>query len=479
MSRITGIILLFILILGFVILRPVNPDEPYYTLASSQVHRGEIPYKDFLFHQTPLMLYVYSLISHFGYWSLILGRMFSIMFLLASFFLLYSAFVKRKLSVSIQGLFVFLFFLNGFFMDWMTVVRVYALSVFLLSLGLFFFHKFLISENSRKYLLLASLTFTLLVFVKITFIANLIVFICFSLYLIWKNKSPKKVSYFLWLLLPVFILPMLFMLSFHNSLDNVYFNLLTVNYINREYHLFSFESSLIRFLLFIFIPQNLLIIALIFISGWKFDFIEQFIIFNVLAYSGIHLFAQMLPEYLSVMIPFILLLAVRRYSTAESNLRKFWKNLTEKKIRYLLITLYLLFFFFSENNIRYHVLGKKELMPNAIELYILDQKLSGLKGETVLSSWWGYSAYLSKDQMIPMDYLSYYINNYVSKEDILRFRISTPKKCEEIIYERKADLIVYDSNNPLFLEKFASSIENNYIREWEYNKVTVFRKRDR
>lgn len=478
MNRIIIKILLFIFVLSFVFLRPVNPDEPYYTLSSSEVMKGKIPYEDFLFHQTPVMLYVYSIVSYFGFWSLILGRLLSVIMMIAGFILLFNTFIKNKFSKREQNLFIFLFFLNGFFIDWMTVIRVYALSVFMLSAGVVCFYKFAKSDYGRIYLLLTSIIFTLLVFVKIVFAANLVVSILFSLYFLWKKDRANKVIYLAYLFLPVVILPLLFILPYYGIFDKIHFNLLTINYINREHHLFSFGPALTKFLLFFLVPQNLLIIVLLFASGSRYDFFEKFIILNVLAYAGIHLFAQMLPEYLSVIFPFILLLAVTRYKSAESNIGKISKGFSGQKIGVIVCALYLLFFFFSETNIRYYISGKEELMPNAIQLFRLDQKLPSVNGEKVLSSWWGYSAYMGKDQIVPIDYLSYYIFEYVSKEEIDRYGIKTPQACEKIIREKKADLIVYDTMNPLFLEKFAAYIESNYINELEYNNVIIYRKKD-
>jgi len=145
------LIVFFLMVLAFAIIRPVNPDEPYYTISSSLVMEGKAPYIDFLFHHMPLTIYIYSVISNYGYWSLVLGRFLSVIFIFISFFLIYTNFIQSLNDKKLIFLFTILFFTNGFFLDWTSVIRVYSLSILLLTSGIIFFHFYITKENKEFY----------------------------------------------------------------------------------------------------------------------------------------------------------------------------------------------------------------------------------------------------------------------------------------------------------------------------------------
>lgn len=63
--------------LTFVFVGRINADEGWYLYAGRLVWRGELPYADFAFTQTPLMPYVYGLVQSIEP-SLVLGRMVSV-----------------------------------------------------------------------------------------------------------------------------------------------------------------------------------------------------------------------------------------------------------------------------------------------------------------------------------------------------------------------------------------------------------------
>ena len=84
------IIALTLLILGFSFIKPINIDEGYYIASAQEVLDGKLLYKDFIFHQMPVTIYVYSVISDFGFTSLILGRILSVSMISLSCLLLLS-----------------------------------------------------------------------------------------------------------------------------------------------------------------------------------------------------------------------------------------------------------------------------------------------------------------------------------------------------------------------------------------------------
>lgn len=80
----------------------VHHDEGWYLYASQLVYRGELPYLDFAYFQTPLLPYVYGLFQHLTGPGILTGRFTSLVFSLALAALTTS--VARRLGGNLAGI---------------------------------------------------------------------------------------------------------------------------------------------------------------------------------------------------------------------------------------------------------------------------------------------------------------------------------------------------------------------------------------
>jgi hypothetical protein len=112
--------------------RNIDGDEGYYTLAASLVSHGKLPYQDFFFPQMPLLPFAY------GPWTAVFGetwfgaRSLSVVCAAATGLVLFvhvsGRWRSRKLGLVAVGLYVS----SVLVLIWMTVVKTYPLSTFLL-----------------------------------------------------------------------------------------------------------------------------------------------------------------------------------------------------------------------------------------------------------------------------------------------------------------------------------------------------------
>ncbi len=465
---------LILLSLAFAAIRPLNPDEPYYTVSASNIMNGRSPYFDFPFHQMPVMLYVYSIASLYGFWSLAAGRLLSIILVVLSYAVI-RKFILPGLNRKKSLLLGILFFTNAFLWDWGVTIRIYALSILLLISALSAFKLFLDNPDRKLYLILSGLFFTILVFTKIVFLLNLVIFLSYSAYLLWKKRSYSSVIQVCVFPAIVFIIALALYLK---NPDTLYFNIIKINLLARDNFLEPFGISLQKYLTFFIIPQNLIIIILLAISGFRYSFFEIFILINMAVYVLIHLFAQMLPEYLCVITPMLLIMLFDRIDLTEARLIKLLKLKPDFNVKALICLVYILFIPLSDINLRYRFLGKEEGMLNPVEMHSLAEKVSGFPGKTILSSWEGYSVYSSKMPLFADNYLAQYTVPFIEPESASMRKLSSNSDYLSAIKNKVPDIIIYDKFNKSHLEGSLETIENNYVKNFEYKNVTVYTKRN-
>ena len=105
----TGYLLLSVFLLlgnAMVFFRPIYMDEGFYLYAAKNIADGEILYKDFIFHQTPVSVYVFSFLSGYGYFSYILLRYLSLLLIFLIILLVYERVYKltKDNTASSRGL---------------------------------------------------------------------------------------------------------------------------------------------------------------------------------------------------------------------------------------------------------------------------------------------------------------------------------------------------------------------------------------
>ncbi len=109
------------------LLRSIDGDEGSYLLAAKLAAHGDVPYRDFIYPQMPLLPYVY------GAWSLLAGeswyaaRLLSALLAIALAAVLY-AFAARRFGRRLALLGLTLFLSSSLVFGWLTVVKTYALS---------------------------------------------------------------------------------------------------------------------------------------------------------------------------------------------------------------------------------------------------------------------------------------------------------------------------------------------------------------
>ncbi len=461
------------LILGYSLIRPVNIDESYYISTAQNILEGRVLYTDFMFHQMPLSVYLFSIISDFDFWSLISGRLFSVILIFYSGFLLINV-AKKKAGSNVVTLFMILFFINSFFIDWAILIRIYSLSVILLSAGIYFYDKYLNNNNQFSNLIFSLLSFVLLVYTKVTFIALYVIFIIFILTL--KNNGKKVLFKTLLLSILYSVLPLLiFLLLFGRYLEEFYFNVFTINFITKENIDIAFIPGLIKFLTYFLLPQNLILLMIIVFSGIVYSKFEKFLLLNIISYLLISIFTRILPEYMVSISPIIILLACIRFSKFAVNINTKFSHVSVNRVFTLTIILYIFSVPFGIIHIK-NIIEGHELMMNPLQLYSFEKQINGLNGNTVLSSWEGYSIFSEKQPLLKDQYGSAFIYKYVDERDIKKYKISRDNDYISLINERVPDIIIYDHNNSAHLDSMLNIINRNYKRKFSYKSVEVYSK---
>lgn len=468
------IIALSLIVLGYTFFSPVNIDEGYYIASAQEVSEGKMLYKDFIFHQMPLTIYVYFVVSDFGFWSLALGRALSVLMISLSCLLLLSIVKKLSNNNAIFIFFIF-YFLNSFLIDWSILIRIYALSILFLSLGVFCFNRFLSTQYNSTYLFLSVLSFSLLVITKVTFISIYLVLILFIILAIIKYDKKNSYKNIIIAFIASVIPALIFMLFFGKYLEEFYFNVFTVNFITKEHVDPPFVSSLLKYFSFFLLPQNLVLLAVILISGFKFTFFEKFLIVNILCFTLIHISSRMLMEYLSSITPLLILFSCLRYQKFADKIMTKYRYFSAKRIYIYLVILYILSAPFSITHLK-NIIEGTELLMNPIQLYSFEQRINSLKGNTVLSSWEGYSIFSEKLPILNEQYGGAFINKYVGEMDILKYNIARQKDYENLVLNKTPDIIIYDNLNSAHLDDLKDLICKNYNKAFEYKSVEVFSK---
>ncbi len=474
-AKYTVIALLSLLTLGLSFFRPINTDEGYYVASGEMITEGEIPYRDFIFHQMPLSIYVYSFVSNLNFWSLVSGRILSVVMLILSF-LIFSSIVRQEFSYKEYIVFVLMFFLNSFFIDWAVLIRIYSLSALLLSSGVYYFYRFSGDRKKSYYLFLSVFSFSLLVFTKITFIFNLLIVIFFVVFVMIRYDRKKLLGNVFITLLAAAGPFAVFILIFGKSYEELYFNVYHVNMIAKEHIDAPFTTNFVKFFRFFILPQNLIIITIISFSGFKYSLFEKFLIANVMGFVLVHIPSRMLMEYLSSVTPLIILLSSLRYKQFELNLSRIVRTLSSKRILVSVMLLYLISIPFGIVHLRYLLQGK-ELYMNPVQLYYFEQKVNSLNGQTVLSSWVGYSVFSDKQPILKDQYVPAYISKYLTDAEMCKFGVTTKNQYRNLILEKLPDIIIYDrSIIPSNTEGLEEIISSNYHKVFEYKSVSVFQR---
>jgi len=462
----------FVLIAIFSFIRPMNYDEAYYIESSHLLISGNLPYSNFHFHMMPLLLLLYAPFSSFGFWSYVILKIVSVAFILFTFLIYRSFLLKKGFDSKNVMYFSALFFFNSFFLDWALAIKIYSVSIFLFAGYIFYFDKYISGNYQNKNLYISALFMLLLLFLKLSFAGNVALFFGFAVYALKKNKAGKNVNLFLTCCL-IFIIPLILLIFLYRSnYDKLYFDLVESNLIMRKYY-YPFDFS--KIYLPLLVPQNLILIFIIVLSGLKYSMVEKFIFFNIFIFILVHSFTSMLPEYYSTIIPLVILLSVFRFERFLSIVKSKIPNLSASGIIYAVSIVYILSIPFGISSL-IHIFDNKPLVLNTFEMITLRETINSTPGKTILSSWVGYSIYSNKEPLMADQYVSSFLREYMSQDEVKHHNVSTYNDFRILILEDKPDIIVYDSVNPSHLKGLQYLIKNRYSVQAEYKNVIVYRK---
>jgi len=458
----------------FIIYRPLNHDETYY-LASSKImfQEGKLPYKDFIFHQMPAILFIYMPVALLDIWGLIIGRLISSILLFFSFLIFLKTFKKDFQNKYI--IFLILFWLNLFLIDWAVTVKIYSLSVFLFSCGIFYYMKYLDNPNEWKYLLFSSMFFSVLVLTKVVFLANYFVLVFYTLYLFYSDRSKQKlINIIIVTVLPLSICIFLFALLCGTSLDRLYFNLFEINLIYKN--LSPFWQDFQVFCLFFAIPQNFLLVLTALFSLNKTNRISVFLLFNIVIFLLAHFPSRLLMEYNTTILPLIIILAVLGYDNFVTKLSQIFRIKSQLKLAIILLVLYILVSPLSIYHIKQKI-TRDHLPLNPLELFDFNQKINALNGKTILSSWEGLSVFSSKETLFKDNYAITFVNEYIDSTTKDKYNLITNEDYKKLIYQSKPDIIIFDNSNAAHLSELDDIIRVGYNITFTYNDIDVFERK--
>lgn len=471
-------ILLFILLLGLLaFVRPINHDESYYSISANLLLNGEKPFTDYLFHQLPLMLYVYTLVSWHGFWSLIAGRLLSYALYLAALYLIQKYLVVLKPGKML--LFIFIFLLNLFLLNWIFIIKIYALAILLLTAGCINVNKFIEEKERDKryiYLFFAGLFFSLLLLTRIVFAANLGILFVYIIYLLYKLAIPSKLKHMLAFIMGSVIPIAVFALIYRNDFYNIYINTVYLNDVIRTDQVENFIKSFIAYQYVLFLPQNLIMILIILTGRKKFSLIELFYLINIIAFYIIHIFTQMYLEYLVPVLPLLFILAYNRYDEFENKVSGFFK-IRKKAFSAGFLVFFLLVSPFGITHFK-HIIEGRDVMFSPLALHKVSNELNETEGATLLAGWEGYSFYSSKISIVKNQYWGsffFYLKGKIDSD--IASKILFPEDYRSFIINKVPDIIVYDENDPRYLKDMKQDILNNYNENKSTGSIKIFRRK--
>ncbi len=165
---------------------PYNGDEGIYLYASRLVMEGKFLYRDTFFHQFPLLPYFYGAVLEPLGGGLYLGRLLSVVLSVSAFLLLLPV-ARAVAGNGGAAAYALLFGLNFWAISDLVWVKTYALTTFLLSLGVFFLLAY--TGRTRIRIVGALLAFALAVCTRIS---TLPVLVLAWLYLLrGERKLPR------------------------------------------------------------------------------------------------------------------------------------------------------------------------------------------------------------------------------------------------------------------------------------------------
>jgi hypothetical protein len=126
------------------------------------------------------------------------------------------------------------------------------------------------------------------------------------------------------------------------------------------------------------------------------------------------------------------------------------------------------------NTLQTFVEGKR-LMINPVQLNEFISKVNKIEGNSILSSWEGFSVYSEKHPLVPENYQGLFLNNiYDSLPLILRKNLTRDVDYNNMILSGIPDILVYEKENPMHFAKVPEIIELKYEPRFIDHSITVY-----
>jgi len=430
-------------------------------------------YVDFVYHQFPLIPYIYAPFSELGYFSYYLLRVISVFFTILLITLVYHNVARTSSNTNAAILAAILIISNAFFFDWNIVVKMYSFSNLLLYLS-FFILTILKFDSSKKdlfYCFLIGLSSGICFNLRIMFAAPAAVilgFLCFML--IRKSENlGMRARYILASIMGISLasLPTLFYIT--NYYDYFVFGNFKVNYYAEQLK-WSEGSNISRWVKFFLQPQNFILFVLCTIA-YKNKFKYRYLLVSIL----ISLFAAnalgyLVNEYLTALIPFLVYIIGVNYEFLQ---RKF--SFRNKQYFNALIVIYVLLFFVVLPHFRNKLEGKV-LEPSLVSFQEIADFERTLQGKTILSSWDIYHLFSNKENILINSYISSCTGDKPTAVERNLYMLPSKEEIGELINQKRADVIVLNRNTPFALYGVQDKIIKNYNLSRTFGNIEIYTK---
>jgi hypothetical protein len=224
-----------------------------------------------------------------------------------------------------------------------------------------------------------------------------------------------------------------------------------------------------------FLPQNLMLVIII-LTIKNLDFFEKILLTNIIVFYFIHVNTLMYAEYLTPILPLLLILAIRKWDQFLEK-SKFLKKISYNSRIKLVIIVYIVFIPFGITYLKAPFLGGS-FMYNPVQLKLLLTEINSIDGKYILSCWEGYSVYSNKIPIAADQYQPGFLSDiYDSLQESLREKVLLKKDYVELIRTGKADIIVYEINNPVHLTGLKEYMERYYFPTLVKEGVIVYVKK--
>ena len=476
-----------LLLLIFVFFRLIDYDEGSYLSAARLVRQGNLPYWDFFYPQMPFLPYAYSLVSQFGFSSLYLGRLISVLAGVLLSLILFGFTYKLTQDAGLSLLAFFLYSLHGLTINWHSVVKTLSFSDLFAFISFVFFAWYLYSNENYKYLkvLLSGFFIGIALNFRLTFLFMLLL----EGIMIFVLTSPRTVKTKIWdtvCLLCGALLSSLFAiyLFFKNPPAFIFGNIGYHQVWGLKSIRMTLTTKIVTLGKFVFYPQDLFLLALATISIiWLFHGLrekrkatsEDRIILMSCAISLMILSVSffMSPtqfQYYEQALPYILISSLPA-------LGKLMRYAERKKIVISAVTsLYLLFlipflviflFVSRERN--------KPFQIRAVQKVTQTVQENSKPGEMILCGWPAYAVLSNRDVVPGLETWGWEIIPFLTDPDKKNFKLIDSTGIEQVISNQRVRLIVDES---WFLSDFENLIQANYDLIQAGSFVKIYTKKE-